>query len=234
MRRRNWWTTSVPAPASGQTALQRRRDRRCNHLRAGAGIERGDLDGRIVHLRQGGLRQQPVTDNTDDEHRQHQEAGGNGTPDERLAGFMLALARYRSGFAGATHHQQPRAACGVRPSRRHQVGPGFARRVAGGACGRGCRCGALPGAPPASLHVLAALRLFGVAEISPGFLTHRPARSLRARCGAEDGAERTGRGSAEPLPSLCFACHRAGECVRVAAPAPSSPEHHRAVCLRRR
>ena len=84
-------------------------------------------------------------------------------------GFMLALARYRSGFAGAwrtTSGLALLAALGLLGVT--QIGPGFARRVARGPALAGAAAGGVLPARRPSLPLLATLRLFDIAEISPG------------------------------------------------------------------
>ena len=66
--------------------LERRGDRRGHHVRAGAGIEREHLDGRIVDLRQRGDRQLPVRDEAGQQNADHQQRGRDRPQDERPRG----------------------------------------------------------------------------------------------------------------------------------------------------
>ncbi len=58
-----------------ELAFQGRRDGRRHHVRAGAGIERQDLDRGVVDLRQGGDRQLKVRDGADQYDRDHEQHG---------------------------------------------------------------------------------------------------------------------------------------------------------------
>ncbi len=55
-----------------QLALQRRGHGTGGHARARAWIQRGHLDDRVVHLRQGGDRQQPIRQHAGQQQRHHQ------------------------------------------------------------------------------------------------------------------------------------------------------------------
>jgi hypothetical protein len=63
-------------------ALQRGGDVGGHHIRAGAGVQRGDLNGGVVHLGQGRDGQQPVSQQARDEQRHHHQRGGDGAQDE--------------------------------------------------------------------------------------------------------------------------------------------------------
>ena len=65
-----------------ELALQRRGDGGRHHVRAGAGVQRRDLDGRVVDLGQRRQRQQPVGQQAGQQDRQHQQRGGDRALDE--------------------------------------------------------------------------------------------------------------------------------------------------------
>ena len=65
-----------------ELALERRGDRRRHHVRAGAGIESDDLDGRIIHLRQGGNGQLLVGHRARQQNADHQQGGGDRPEDK--------------------------------------------------------------------------------------------------------------------------------------------------------
>ena len=81
-----------PPGAGGQHLLQPRHlaelplewggDRRGHHVRAGPGIEGGDLDGGVVHLRQGRQGQEAQCHQPGQEQGQHQQRRPDGTEDE--------------------------------------------------------------------------------------------------------------------------------------------------------
>ena len=74
--------------------FQRRGDRGGHHVRAGAGIEGEHLDGRVIHLRQGGNRQLRVGDDAYEQNGGHQQRSGDRPQDEwarRTHGSLLPL-----------------------------------------------------------------------------------------------------------------------------------------------
>ncbi|MDR6358276.1 hypothetical protein Q3H58_004947 [Pseudomonas psychrotolerans] len=66
-----------------QLALQRRGHRGGQHLGAGPGIEGGDLDDGIVHLRQCRDGQQAIAQDAGEQHRHHQQHRGHRPLDEQ-------------------------------------------------------------------------------------------------------------------------------------------------------
>ena len=73
----------VQARHLAELALERRRDRRGHHVRAGARIERHHLDRRIVDFGQCGQRQHAVRDDPRQQDRDHQQRGRDRPQDER-------------------------------------------------------------------------------------------------------------------------------------------------------
>ncbi|MNS52711.1 hypothetical protein D3C72_854320 [compost metagenome] len=65
-----------------ELALQRRSDGARGQLRAGTGVERGDLDDRVVDLRQRRHRQQAIGQYPGQQQRHHQQGGGDRAQDE--------------------------------------------------------------------------------------------------------------------------------------------------------
>ena len=65
-----------------ELALERRGDRRRHDVRARAGIERHDLDRRIVDFRQRRDRQLPVRDDAGQQQPDHQQRGRDRPQDE--------------------------------------------------------------------------------------------------------------------------------------------------------
>ena len=88
----------VQAGHLAELALEGRRQRGRNHVRAGAGVERGDLDGRVVDLRQRGQRHQPVGQQPGQQDRQHQQRRGDRALDEEAGRVHGATGQ----FGGAT------------------------------------------------------------------------------------------------------------------------------------
>ena len=68
-----------------ELALQRRRDRGCHHIGAGAGIEGQHLDGRVVDLRQRGDGQLREGHDPREQNRGHQQRGSD-RPQNKWAG----------------------------------------------------------------------------------------------------------------------------------------------------
>ena len=81
----------------GQTAdlaelpFERRGDGRGHHIRARAGILSHDLDGREIHRRQGGNRQEVIAEQAHQQHADHEQRCGNRSLDKWLGdvhGFL--------------------------------------------------------------------------------------------------------------------------------------------------
>src|SRR5262249_26223482 len=83
-----------------ELALEWRGDRRSHDVRAGPGIERQNLNGGIIHLRQCRDGQLLVGDKARQEQTHHQQAGGNRTQDERAGRTHLVLPGADKSLAG--------------------------------------------------------------------------------------------------------------------------------------
>ena len=103
----------VEAGHLAELALERRRDRRGHDLRAGAGIERLDADGRIVDLRQGRQRQEFVGDHADQHDRDHQQRGSDRPFDEDPRRVHVAAGV--TGSTGWRQHHWPAAVAAAAP-----------------------------------------------------------------------------------------------------------------------
>src|SRR5581483_2134688 len=73
----------VQARHLAELPLERRGDRRGDDVGARAGIERDDLDRRVVDLGQRRRRQHPVGDDPREQHRDHQQRGRDRPQDEQ-------------------------------------------------------------------------------------------------------------------------------------------------------
>ena len=175
----------------------------------GTRIKGGNLDSGIVHLRQRRLRQQPIADDANDEHRQHQQAGRDRTPDKRLSqGFMLSVPRYSSGLPAPPVASR----CLRRSAFRHRSGRPrpFARRVAlqwRGSFQRSLRAlwRARPGSTAGSFTLFASFGLSGITEVGPRFLWRIAAPLLKtAAPGAAGVTAVAPAAGATPLPSPHF------------------------------
>src|SRR5262249_33166506 len=80
-----------------ELTLERRGDGRRHHVGAGAGVEREDLDGRVVHLGEGGDRELKVRDASDEEDGGGEQRGRDGTEDEDPRGIHRGAVGRRGG-----------------------------------------------------------------------------------------------------------------------------------------
>ena len=101
-------------------ALHRRGDGGRHHIRAGAWVQRGDLNGGVVHLGQGRQRQQPVSQRACDQDGDHQQRRGDRAQDEEAGNVHARAAGRVTGFAaagavrataGRTHGVRPGSFC---------------------------------------------------------------------------------------------------------------------------
>ena len=113
-----------------ELTLQRRSDQRGHHVGAGAGVQRGHLDGRVIHFRQGRHRQQPVGDEAGDQDGHHRQRGGHGPQDEqaRRAHGGVRLSGGRGGAGGRARAQRLVGRLGYRVRSLGHVDLGPARR----------------------------------------------------------------------------------------------------------
>jgi hypothetical protein len=88
----------IGSPHLPELAFQRRGDRRRDHPRAGAGVERHDLDRRIVELGQRRQRQHAVRDDAHQQDRDHQQRSRHRPKNEQTRRIHRG-ARERLAFA---------------------------------------------------------------------------------------------------------------------------------------
>ena len=81
--------------------FQRRRDGRSHHIRAGAGIERDDLDGRIIDLRQRRNRQLLIGDDADQQNRRPSAATSRPAARINIREGFISLYERAAGLAHA-------------------------------------------------------------------------------------------------------------------------------------
>ena len=81
----------IQARDAGELPLEHRRHGRGHGVRVRAGKAGADVDGGIVDGRQVAHRHRPVADDAEQSDPRHQQAGGDGTPDEDFREVQLRL-----------------------------------------------------------------------------------------------------------------------------------------------